>query len=82
MSDPKITSPDGLEQRLQWSQCAGEQAALQGVVSTLRLKAGDLFARGKDEDARLVRELAEQFAKREADASARLDRFIKEGVHG
>lgn len=47
-----------------WAIACGTADGLQAAVNLLREEAGKLFAKGKDDDARLVRELAAQVDSR------------------
>lgn len=47
-----------------WAIACGTADGLQAAVDLLREEAGKLFAKGKDDDARLVRELSVQVDSR------------------
>jgi hypothetical protein len=78
MSEPEtITMTEGeLEERLEWTAAGAENAVLGGVEATLRTRAGELYAAGKDETAGVVRELARHYERLAKDASRRLQGFI------
>ena len=70
-------SNEEMEDQLHWSGCASERAAFKEVVETLREESGRLFARRKDDQADIVRGLAERFEKRVQELDEKLDGFIK-----
>lgn len=66
-----------LEERLNWAQAAGAHSAWNTAVGVLRNEAGALFASGKDEEAALVRSLANRLAVNERHAQKALEDYIQ-----
>ncbi len=80
---PEETFPmteEELGERQQHSMVAGEHAAYQHAVKILQDAAGHMFVIGKDEQARGIRELANQMEKFKDDASRRLQEHIKKSI--
>ena len=60
------------------SSAGGRHAALKEVTELLRAKAGNAFAAGRDEEARVVRRLADEMEVLRQAASSKLKEFVKE----
>lgn len=71
----KITE-DELEERLHHSHVAGKDSAYQHVTAMLQTKAGQLFTAGKDEEARMIRELLRKVEEHGKATSAELQKCI------
>lgn len=65
-----------LEWRLAWTSAGSRCATLQAVVSKLRADSGTMYARGKDAEAGILRQLANDFEVEHKEASAKLQSFI------
>lgn len=62
------------------SQLAGEHAIWREVVGALSGRAGTLFADGRDDAAREVRQLAAEFKTRLASTGTRLQWFVDRSI--
>ena len=76
MSKPITFTEDELDERLNWTACGATNAALQEVEATLRTRAGELYAAGKDEIAGEVCRLARHYDGLQKAESERLQGFI------
>lgn len=70
-----------LSERQQHSMVAGEHAAYQHALKILQDAAGSLFVQGKDEQAKVIRELACQVERFKDAASCRLQVHINKAMN-
>lgn len=60
-----------------WSGAGGEVSAYKSVIALINKEAGEAFVRGRDEQAKLLRDLAQRIQKDLLSrAEDELDRFI------
>lgn len=71
---------DELNERLAWSDAAGEHSALSDAAALVMRHAGEAFMTGKDTEAQTLRRVGNELREMCKAASTRLDKHIAAGL--
>lgn len=75
MSDPESESGDEFDRS--WTAAAVRHATLKEVVDCLKADAGEAFANGRDDEAKLTRSLAQKIDALRVVAEQQLGKYIE-----
>ena len=72
-------SDEEFEFRQHWTHVAGQVAAYQGIIATIRAEAGTAFTQDKDAVAHYAKDLAKRLEVQLKPLEEELDKCIKRG---